>query len=242
MLDVLDRFLESARQIKKQRTLNKLQRPLEKATIKIFTAQRKAVIAALKRLREADSTDDLPLPGTAQMQAAIESAVGTALEAGAAMQATELRIALRFDLENARAIAYLDGYAAAQVTAINETTRDLLRTLIASNTDLSYTDLAKKITEAFQEFTPRRARLIAVTEVGNAYTEGTMIVARDLQDAGLTMEKQWLTSGDSKVSDGCLDNAAAGWIDLDEEFPSDDQRPLRFPGCRCDLLIRRRAK
>ena len=40
------------------------------------------------------------------------------------------------------------------------------------------------------------------------------------------------------ASDGCDENAAAGWLPLAAAFPSGHQRPLRFPGCRCDLLMR----
>lgn len=68
---------------------------------------------------------------------------------------------------------------------------------------------------------------------------------KHLQNAGLEMEKSWLTVGDSRVSEGCAANAAAGWIGLEEEFPSDGtydrQRPPRFPGCRCDILYRRKG-
>jgi hypothetical protein len=82
-----------------------------------------------------------------------------------------------------------------------------------------------------------RAHLIAVTESGQAYVEGNLIVGRDLAAAGLPMEKKWLTVGDNRVSQGCQENEAAGWIPLDELFPSGHDAPLRFPGCRCDVLM-----
>jgi len=65
-----------------------------------------------------------------------------------------------------------------------------------------------------------------------------MIQSQSLQSAGLPMEKSWLTSRDGRVSDGCMQNEDAGWIPLDDAFPSGDMRPLRFPGCRCALLTR----
>jgi hypothetical protein len=55
------------------------------------------------------------------------------------------------------------------------------------------------------------------------------------------MEKRWLTVGDDRVSDGCKDNQRAGWIALNDAFPSGDDRPLRFPGCRCVVQYRRKA-
>jgi len=60
----------------------------------------------------------------------------------------------------------------------------------------------------------------------------------DLDAVGLGMEKYWSTMRDDRVSDGCIENEDAGWIDLAKNFPSGHVRPLRFPGCRCDLLQR----
>lgn len=90
-----------------------------------------------------------------------------------------------------------------------------------------------------QEHVESRAHLVAVTEVGDAYEHGNEIVVNDLAAAGLRMEKKWDTIGDGRVSDGCRENEQAGWIPIDEEFPSGDMRPLRFPGCRCTALYRR---
>ena len=83
-----------------------------------------------------------------------------------------------------------------------------------------------------------RAELIAVTETGNAYEKAAMLQAEALQQAGLPMEKSWNTVGDDRVSDGCQENEDAGWIPIDEPFPSGDMQPLRFPGCRCNLQTR----
>jgi len=134
------------------------------------------------------------------------------------------------------------------VTKITETTREFINTIMvqSANEGWSYDQTAEALTQRFQEFAigkpqshiDSRAHLIAVTEAGNASLEGQMIVARDLQDAGIEMEKSWSTVGDDKVTEGCLENEAAGWIALNKEFPSGHMRPLRFPGCRCDLQTR----
>jgi hypothetical protein len=178
----------------------------------------------------------------------VGKAVAKALEIGGLAQIAELGLDIRFDLKNPRAKAYLDNYGARMVKGINETTKDILQTLIANATSegWTYQQTAQAIIERFDEFAvgrpqehiDSRAHMVAVTEVGNAYTEGNLIVARDLKDAGLTVEKSWSTVGDDKVSEGCQVNEAAGWIPVDDEFPSGHQRPLRFPGCRCDLLTR----
>lgn len=164
--------------------------------------------------------------------------------------ATQVPDVSTFTLKNPRAIAFLKRYAADRVTRVNDTTRDAIKRIIVDGVESgqSYDQIARAITGQFREFAvgkpqehiESRAHLVAVTETSNAYQEGNMIVARDLKAAGLEMEKYWLNSGDGKVSDGCLENTDAGWIPIDDAFPSGDQRPPRFPGCRCDLEIRRK--
>lgn len=178
----------------------------------------------------------------------IDAAAQTALLQGANNLIADVGLSIRFDLKNPRAVSYLDQYGAQQVKKINETTRDYLQTIIKQATDegWSYNRTAEAIIDRYTEFgvskpqahIDSRAHLIAVTETGNASLEGQMIVAQDLQDAGVEMEKGWSTVGDSKVSAGCKENEDQGFIALNLPFKSGHQRPLRFPGCRCDLLTR----
>jgi hypothetical protein len=180
----------------------------------------------------------------------IDAAVIKALEYGGIAMIADLGMKIRFDLKNPRAVDYLRDYGADLVKSINETTREYLQTLIqqAANEGWSYQRTAEAIIKRFEEFAvgkpqahiDSRAHLIAVTETGNAYEEGNRIVAKDLQDAGLEQEKFWSTVRDDKVSDGCRENEAVGWIGLDQAFPSGHQRPLRFPGCRCECRYRRK--
>lgn len=178
----------------------------------------------------------------------IDAAVQTSLLQGASNLIADLGMNIRFDLKNPGAVKYLDQYGAKQVTKINEATRDYLQTIMKQSADegWTYDETAKAITERYREFEvgkpqahiDSRAHLIAVTESGNASLEGQMIVAQDLQDAGVEMEKYWSTVGDDKVSQGCKENEEQGFIPLTVPFKSGHQRPLRFPGCRCDLLTR----
>jgi len=176
----------------------------------------------------------------------IDFSVKQALEFGALAAIGSLGMDLSFDLAHRRAVDYLRDYAAAQVTKINETTREYLNTLITQAADegWSYKRTAEAIIERYDEFAvgrpqlhiDSRAHMIAVNETGNAYAEGNLIIAQDLAAAGLVMEKFWSTVGDDRVSEGCRENEAAGWIPLEKPFPSGHQRPLRHPACRCDLL------
>lgn len=137
-----------------------------------------------------------------------------------------------------------------QVHSINRTTQKYINTQIrhAMEEGWSYNRTAKAIIGRFKEFAigkpqlhiQSRAHLVAITETGNLYVEGTMRTARELEAMGLVQEKFWLTVGDDRVSDGCRANTAVKWIPLNQPFPSKDMQPLRFPGCRCDLLTRRK--
>lgn len=180
----------------------------------------------------------------------IQQAAEKAILAGAVHAIADVGMRLSFSLENPRAADYLRDYGVTRVAGINDETQNQLRTILdqAIRDGWSYDRTAQAITDKFQQFAvgrpqehiDSRAHMVAVTEIGNAYAEGSLIVMRDLQAAGIEMEKKWSTVGDDKVSEGCQENADAGWIGVEEAFPSGHQRPLRFPGCRCDLLYRRK--
>lgn len=90
-----------------------------------------------------------------------------------------------------------------------------------------------------EEFGAALALLNAQIDLHIAGSRQRLAAVKDMASLGLAMEKSWLTVGDNRVSDGCAENEGAGWIPLDEPFPSGDQAPLRFPGCRCTALYRR---
>lgn len=171
-----------------------------------------------------------------------------ALAGGAEMPPVAVVLGIQFGLRNPRAVEYISRVGAALVTKIDETTRDYIRTVVTRGVreGQSYNEMAKAITERYRQFAvglpqkhiDSRAHLVAVTEVGQAYSHGNYLVGEGLRDHGLKMEKAWSTMGDDRVSDGCRENEAAGWIPFDDAFPSGHLRPLRFPGCRCDLLLR----
>jgi len=149
-----------------------------------------------------------------------------------------------FTLKNPRARAYLLEHGAALVKNINETTRAEIRAIITAAMDdgWSYAKTAEAIQSKYQDFSigkpqehiDSRAHLVAVTEAGEAYEAGGYAVVQNLSDAGITVEKRWVTMGDDRVSDECLANQADGWIGIDDTHTSGHQHPLRFPGCRCD--------
>lgn len=156
---------------------------------------------------------------------------------------------LSFNLTNPRVAAYLREVGADRVTGINETTRVELRKILvrASEEGWSYQRTAREISGRYRDFAgpplrggPKllrtRAELVAVTEIGEAYTEAGLIMARELEALGGTVEKSWLAP--ANPCPVCAPNPGAGWIPLDRAFPSGHHRPLGHPGCRCALLTR----
>lgn len=180
----------------------------------------------------------------------IQDAVRQALLAGARSAIADIGLDIAFTLANPRAVAYLDQHGYGLISQIDAVTRGNLATIISNGVreGWSYDRTAREIIALYSEMAvgkpqqhiESRAHLIAITEAGNAYEEGSSIVVRELQEAGLQMEKSWLTVGDNRVSAGCHANQEAGWIPFNQTFPSGHLRPLRFPGCRCTALHRRR--
>lgn len=50
-------------------------------------------------------------------------------------------------------------------------------------------------------------------------------------------EKLWLTDG--RPCEVCEENAVAGWIPVDQSFPSGDWEPRAHPNCKCSLEVRK---
>lgn len=185
---------------------------------------------------------------------AIQEAVEVALIAGsdAIFETVGVGLGISFDLVDPRAIEYLDQNGATQVSGIDETTRNRVRRIIvqASQEGWPWERTSDALIDMYEGFRfggkgplhfNNRGQLIAVTEIGNAYEEGARIGALQLRDAGLLMEKKWSGPDDSRTSEACHSNLEAGWIDIDDTFPSGDLRPLNHPGCRHTVLYRRKV-
>lgn len=86
-------------------------------------------------------------------------------------------------------------------------------------------------------FSRSRADMVARTETAEALSEGGHQAAvqqgRD--------EKRWVTQGDDRVEADCLANEAAGWIPIDDLFPTGKFRTPQHVRCRCKTSWRTRA-
>lgn len=246
-----------------------LERRLTRALARAFRAEGRAFlrrldsVAALvdagaplnESIRESDwlpLLDEALLETLELFTAPLSAVMASAIEAGARASIAELAAEISFDLANPRAVTWLQEHGATLVAGIQETTRREMRTILIRATDegWSYNQIARTIRARYAQFAvgvPQRhlrsrAELVAVTEVGNAYSESSMIVGRDLAAAGLEMEKRWLPVADPRIDAVCTQNGDAGWIALADQFPSGHDRPLAHPACRCTLLLRRRPE
>lgn len=156
---------------------------------------------------------------------------------------------------NPRASAAAQASAAELVTRVNRTTRKGLRDLTAHAIaqGWSYEELSGAIKdkwaggpeEEYRFGAPRpqqhirdRAMLVAVTEMGNAYSEGNAELGDLMYAEGLPIMKRWIAKGDERMCPICGTNADASWIGWTEEFPSGHTRPLAHPACRCGMTDR----
>lgn len=115
--------------------------------------------------------------------------------------------------------------------AITDGTRELLRATIrdAIKNGTSTEDLRQQIGDSFA-FSPSRALNIARTETARAFGQGSL---RSAKESGVVDGKEWDLSSDHDHDDECDENAGAGVIALDDDFPSGDSAEPAHPNCSC---------
>lgn len=100
--------------------------------------------------------------------------------------------------------------------------------------DLTEAEYNAKLERMYQKLLRERKKTIAATEQRFATSEANRIIAESRGQ----QYKVWITVGDERVSDIDQANEAAGWIPIDEAFPSGDQQPPSHPNCRCTVAYR----
>lgn len=268
LLEALDRLVEAATVLRRERALALMVKKAERQVAVAFSRQGREFVSRLAKLKGSFSESALteetaktpewePLFTAAEMAtlAAFEDPLGVlhraALAAGARATLADFGVKTSFDLAAPEAVAFLKDRAAERVTLINETTRAEMRVLLtnAMEQGWSYDKTAKAIKDKFEGFAGRapqkhiqsRAHLVAVQEAGEAYEAGSLQAAKRLLDLGLEMQKAWSTVGDNRVSEQCMMDEGAGWISIDDLFPSGNDRPPGHVSCRCTALYRRQS-
>lgn len=117
---------------------------------------------------------------------------------------------------------------------IDETTRDMLRTVIADGLErnIGLDKIADDIGSTFA-FSHARADTIAYTEVMRANSEASLESYKVAQDAGVEILKEWLNG--PKPCPICIANEQEGPIELSKDFSSGDETPPAHPNCECAL-------
>lgn len=249
----LTHVLEANAYRQRRAVVSPLEAKLRKAMARAFRAQARAFLPRFSRVRGlfaevATPSDWEPLFNQAALETIqafrqpLSEVTAKALRSGIIAAIGNLALDVDMKVDHPAAVDYVANQGAVRITQINETTRAQLRTIVthAADEGWSYDRTARAIRARYAGFATERARNIAVYEVGAAYEEGNLIIARDLRGAGIAMQKAWSHVGDAKVRPDHIANAADGWIGLDDPFSSGDVRPPTDPRCRCTLLLRRR--
>jgi hypothetical protein len=137
------------------------------------------------------------------------------------------------DEMDTRAAEWAGGQAADLVDGLKARTLDMLETMVraalaANATGAGWT--AKELEAAVAEapaFNERRAKTIADNETTMAEREGLNVAMRNTRVAP---GKQWYTQEDDLVEEDCEENADAGVIAIEDDFPNGDYPHLN---CRC---------
>jgi len=142
-----------------------------------------------------------------------------------------------FALVDQHAANYAAHRAGELIKDFASTTPDMLRATVerAIKEGWSSARLGEELVESYA-FGDARARTIARTEVARARSHGV--------DAGARVsgfdQKSW--DIDDIACPICRGNAAAGWISIDDAFPSGDALPPGHPNCACGVSYRRAAE
>jgi hypothetical protein len=169
----------------------------------------------------------------------LETVLAAIAQDGAAQALAQIGVAATtsiVDQVNEKAVAWAEQHAADLVTNLANTTRDKLRGDLAASIELgmSVNEIAAIIGKDYA-FSEDRAELIAQTERAFADVAGNMTAYRE---SGVVSGKEWVLGPehDDALDCNCSDNADAGVIGLDENFPGGEDAPPDHPGCVCDVL------
>jgi hypothetical protein len=268
--DLLQSFIEAMTVSQKLSLLYRLERQLERAMTAGFRKQRIEFIRRFRRhrsqfavqVREALAEDDwtADLAGSAaatakQMARAIDTAALQSMATGIKVSHQGFGspdATTGFGVRSPEAVEVLRKRGASRISAINDTTRSQVRTILVKAVEEGWTyqrtekaliDLYGGFSTSVQQRHLRvglpkdhlgtRARLIAVTETSTAYEEGRRLVAAKLEASGIAIQKRWITAGLDRVCPVCSAGEEEGWIPLGQAFGNGFEGPPGHPGCRC---------
>jgi broad specificity phosphatase PhoE len=171
-------------------------------------------------------------PVSASDQQAYAKAVTKAIDTGAAGVSEQFGIAAP-ETESFIAEYLKDGGFTRLTGELDKTSVDRLASAIADAYEEGgdFDSVVDAIKSEFQDFSTSRAKMIAQTELNDAFGQSVLHFGRE---AGATT-KTWETDLTPCVV--CIANALQGSIDLDEDFESGDDAPPAHPNCMCSLIV-----
>ena len=179
----------------------------------------------------------LPIPLTGGMSADYSKALEAALTSG--YEGLALENASEGEMGADPIAEYLREHSLQKLTGniAAETTKQLRNAMAEAYEDgADYEEMKDAIKGVFERFSDVRAGMIAQTESNNAYNAGRKQLGQDL---GFN-EKAWNPDGMACLM--CLENVAAGWIPMEDFFPSGDDAPTAHVNCDCSLDVRLAAQ
>ncbi len=204
-------------------------------------------VHASESLREAEDTDRATLeaeiasalsthiysqPVTTAEQSTFASAITKAIDAGSEA-AGAMTSTTAGDTESFIAEYLKDGGFSRLTGDLDKTTVDRLASAVADayESGADFDGVVQAVKDSFADATTTRAKMIAQTELNDAFGQSVLHFGRE---AGATT-KTWET--DLAPCVVCIANALQGSIDLDEDFESGDDAPPSHPNCMCSMIV-----
>jgi len=149
--------------------------------------------------------------------------------------ATQLKLDYSYDRINRQAISVIQERQKFVQDMKKYTKLKLLESLQkALEGDKTYQEYLKDSENIFV-LDKKRARRIAINEIGSVYVEATNNTIQQAKtELGVEIVKRWTTVGDNRVTPQCNANQEVGWVPEDYLW-GQDKLPPRFIGCRCTL-------
>lgn len=139
-----------------------------------------------------------------------------------------------FDLQNPRALDFLNKHALENTNSYSDTMKEDLALEVQQGVEQgqSVDQIAAAIGDFFDDQSDYRAERLARTETIDAYAQGNL---EGYRQSGVVTGKEWLFDGGECKSGICPTNVDDGVIGLDETFSSGDDAPPAHPNCECAL-------
>ena len=145
----------------------------------------------------------------------------------------ELGVSGSFDVLNPKVIKWIKARGGELIKSIADTTLDELRITLAEGVTLGekIPKLASRVSAVYDNAKGYRAVRIARTEAITASNQGAL---QAYKQSGVVEKKEWLLAADA--CDICIEQAQAGPIPIEDNFPGGYDAPTAHPNCKCSIL------